>query len=314
MLEALYGHRLVFVTGKGGVGKSTLTAALGMHAAMTGRRTLVCETDTFSAMEPLLGVDRPVGHEPIRTAENLWACNIQSEQSLADLVHRFVPSARLARAAVSNRLARLFFRTAPSMYELSVLYRIKSLMDATDGGRPRYDTIIIDLPATGHAITFMGVPETANKVLRVGSVAEMSAELAAQLRDPKITDLVIVCIPEEMPVNESIELHKAAHEKLGLEAEVIFINMVRPSPVSEDRAEALEFLAEKFDTVPGPGGIGRLAEGAEIGLDWSRQDRQYIEKLHRGIKGAKFVEVPYIYRNESDVDLIRRIAAHLNTQ
>lgn len=314
MLEALYDHRLVFVTGKGGVGKSSLTAALGMHAAMTGRRALVCETDTFSAMEPLLGVDRPVGHEPVKAAENLWACNIQSEQSLADLVHRFVPSARIAKAAVSNRLARLFFRTAPSMYELSVLYRIKSLMDAKEGGRHKYDTIIVDLPATGHAITFLGVPETANKVLRVGSVAEMSAELAAQLRDPKITDLVIVCIPEEMPVNESIELHEAAHDKLGLQAEVIFINMVRPSPVPKDGLKALEFLADTFEDVPGPGGIGRLAEGGEIGMVWNRQDRQYIQKLHDGIEGANFIEVPYIYSNETDVDLIRRIADHLNAQ
>jgi arsenite/tail-anchored protein-transporting ATPase len=312
MLEALYAHRLVFVTGKGGVGKSTLTAALGMHAARTGRRTLVCETDTFSAMEPLLGVDRPVGHEPVAAGPNLWACNIQSEQSLADLVHRFVPSARIAKAAVSNRLARLFFRTAPSMYELSVLYRIKSLMDAREGGRPKYDTIVIDLPATGHAITFLGVPETANKVLRVGSVAEMSAELAAQLRDPEITDMVIVCIPEEMPVNESIELHRAAHEKLGLNVEAIFINMVRPAPVPEEGAAALEFLAEIYDDKPGPGGVGVLAEGGELGLDWSRQDRMYIEKLHEGIQGANFVEVPYIYRNESDVDLIRRIADHLD--
>ncbi len=312
MLDALYAHRLVFVTGKGGVGKSTLTAALGMHAARSGRRTLVCETDTFSAMEPLLAVGRPVGHQPVVAAQNLWACNIQSEQSLADLVHRFVPSARLAKAAVSNRLARLFFRTAPSMYELSVLYRIKSLMDERDGDGPRYDTIIIDLPATGHAITFLSVPETANKVLRVGSVAEMSAELAAQLRDPNITDLVIVCIPEEMPVNESIELHKAAHDKLGLLAETIFINMVRPAPVPEDGRAALEFLADKFEDEPGPGGIGVLAEGGELGLDWSRQDREYIGKLHRGIQGANFIEVPYIYRNESDVDLIRRIADHLN--
>jgi anion-transporting ArsA/GET3 family ATPase len=141
----------------------------------------------------------------------------------------------------------------------------------------------------------------------------MARELAENLRDPEITDLVIVSLPEEMPVNESIELHASAREKLGLTAEVIIVNMVRPSPVSGDGKRALEFLAAEIDE-NGNCGVARLVQGGEIGLGWNMQDRTYIDKLRSGIPDAEFVEVPFVFDSESDQDLIHRIAKHLSAQ
>ncbi len=307
MLSRLFQRRLIFVTGKGGVGKSSVTAAMGLLASQQGRRVLVCEMDVFSAMDPLLGGGGRVGHEPLEVSPGLSVCNIDRSQALVTLVSRFVPSRRISRTLVTNKVTRLFFETAPGVGVLSLLHQVRRLMH-----EPEHELILVDLPSTGHAITFLRVPEVLHKMLRKGGVAEMAGRLAQDLRDPEVTALVVVSLPEEMPVNETIELHQVAREKLGMSTELVIVNMVRPSPVSAQQREALEFLAERVERggVQPPGGVARLVEGGEIGLGWNKQDRRYVERLHSALQehGVHFVEVPYVYETDREQGLVQRIA------
>ena len=263
MLQQLYDHRLVFVTGKGGVGKSSCTAAMALQAARSGKKVLICEIDAISAIGPLLGADKPVVHEPAELAPGVHACNIDGDLALAATLLRFVPSRRVARALVVNKVTRLFFHTAPSAIEISIFYRMKHLLD--HGG---YDLVLVDLPATGHAISFLAVPQSMHKLLRVGSLAEMSGELAQAIRDPQHTALAVVALPEEMPVNETIELQELARKKLGLSAEVVLVNMVRQAPISADRREALAWMAARVKEAGSEAapGLAELVRAAVAGL------------------------------------------------
>lgn len=308
MIEKLYENRLIFVTGKGGVGKSTVTAAVGLALARQGRRTLVLETDTFSAMEDLFEF-KSTGLQPVKLQANLWASNLLAEDCFLATLRRYVPSERIARAIINNRVARIFFEAAPSVNEITILDQIRVFFEDTlPDGRPRYDHILVDLPASGHAVTFLNVPETMNGMMRgVGPIAKMSEKVDKVIKDKRTTAIIAVCLPEEMPVNETIELADKLKDVIGRPLTCAMVNMVNRAPLDEDQREV--FQALRTDICPDEerrastladgvsehiDPIVRLVEGNALALGWHDRDQHYLKVLHDRLK-EPIVEIPIFF-------------------
>ncbi|RAL21665.1 hypothetical protein DL240_12475 [Lujinxingia litoralis] len=323
MLDPLLDKRLIFVTGKGGVGKSTVTAALGKALASTGRRTLVLETDTFSAMEDLYGYQGK-GLTPTEISPTLSAANLTAEDCFVATLTRFVPGERVARAVINNRVARVFFKAAPSVNEVTILDQIRVFYEAEDAGKPRYDHIIVDLPASGHAVTFLNVPATMNGMMRgIGPIAKMTAQVAELVNDASLTAIVAVCLPEEMPVNETIELATNLRQVLGRPLTLALANMVHRAPLHDDdrplfdalltrvRAESPRTSSLLFDEEPTDerDALARLVEGNALALGWHDRDQRYLGELRQRVN-VPVVELPIFYEG-AGTDVVNRVADQL---
>ncbi|MFH1808952.1 MAG: ArsA-related P-loop ATPase, partial [Pseudomonadota bacterium] len=205
---------LILVTGKGGVGKSTVVAALAMLAARHRRGAVAVEIAARPHLDQLLQADA-----------RIELCNIDLERSLPRVLGRMLHLPAIVGVALNNRVLRLFVRTSPAVVETIYLDEIYELVQQN---AKRDRPVIVDLPATGHAVTLLDTPSSVRRMLRVGPVAAKAALIEALLLNPQRCELVVVALPEELPVNETIELVQRARE-LGLSSRTVVVNQV---PVS----------------------------------------------------------------------------------
>lgn len=302
MWDRLLKKRLVFVTGKGGVGKSTASAALASAFAEQGRRTLVVETDTFSAMTEMLGVTAPPSTTPHRVSERLDVVNLSAAECLVSTLTRFLPSERIVRAITQNRVTEAFFKSAPAVSEFVLLDQIQLYVDEMETSG--YDHVIVDLPASGHAVTFLNVPKTLHDMMRGrGPIAKRAVEIHQQIQKQKETAIVAVCLPEEMPVNETVELAGAIRDTLGRGLDLVIANMVHDSPIEPTQRAAFGAVRRRVhgETEPAEAlaeddmdGLGRLIAGSALALDWTERDRHYLGVLADKLD-VEIVEVPVFY-------------------
>ena len=315
MLHDLLDKRLIFITGKGGVGKSTATAGLGLALSRKGKRVLIVETDTYSAMADLFSLTLSDSNiEKVKQFDGLEVVNLYAEDALVHAIKQFVPSDRVARSVIGNRVARVFFKAAPSVNEFSILNMVRYYLDKTRGTRPYYDHVIVDLPASGHAVPFFNVPKPLNGMVRVGRFAQICQELADQIEDTRQTAILAVCLPEEMPVNETIELSEAIEENLKRELSMIMLNMVHERPFDQTHDEVFGALrkvtpAQKPEELANAGALSRVIQGNALALDWYERDLIYIDLL--GQKTASpIIEIPMFYEKEG-LRVIERVADFL---
>lgn len=318
MLDSLDDKRLIFVTGKGGVGKSTTTAALAAALAARGKRVLVVETDTYSSMAEMLGA-KANGIVPIEARDGVWAVNLTARECLVSTLGRFLPSERIVRAVTSNRVAETFFESAPSVSEFVLLDQIQLYVEtaATQG----FDHVLVDLPASGHAVTFLSVPQTLNGMMRgLGPIAKRAEAITAGIVDQRRTAIIAVCLPEEMPVNETIELSVALQKHLGRGLDLAVVNMVHRAPIDGTSRAPFHALRKRMSNGVEPAevlagdtadALSRLVAGNALALDWYDRDMRYLGLLETRL-GADVVEVPMIYEID-DTLLVNRVAAHLES-
>jgi anion-transporting ArsA/GET3 family ATPase len=215
---------LILVTGKGGTGKSTLSAAIAALAARRRGRALAVDLSV---------APRQASLAPSGAAVDVAAVN--AETALPGALGRLLHIPGLAARLLGNRLLRLFIRTSPAVREMLVLDEIASLVEARS---PLGCPVVVDLPASGHALSFLDTPRAVRRVLRVGPLAHIAARVEKLVLDPRRTALVVVALPEELPVNETIELCRRA-AALGLDNRVVIVNQVPPPPFVDGDTELL---------------------------------------------------------------------------
>jgi anion-transporting ArsA/GET3 family ATPase len=225
---ALLDKRLVVVTGKGGVGKTTVAAALGLLAARRGRRTVVCEVAQQERLAGLFGA-REVGHDEPELAPGLFAVSVEPERAMHEWLRYQLRSGALAGLLGHSRLFHYLTAAAPGVTELVTMGKVWDLAQPERRTRGAcFDTVIMDAPATGHALALLRAPRTYANVARVGPIARQATRIDAFLRDDSATGVLSVALPEEMPVNETVDLERRLADDLGLSVDRIVANAVLP--------------------------------------------------------------------------------------
>ena len=242
-METLLQKKLVLVTGKGGVGKSTCGLALAVAAARSGKKVLFCDLAARAALPTLLEVGA-LGTSPERPKPSelpmLWAVHLSVPSAIRDYFEEVLPHKRLVQIATGNKVLTRLWKAAPSFNEMVLLHSISHLVDGTHKRcSETFDLVIVDMPASGHAVTMLGVPQGITRIARFGTIATLAVKLKALLDNRRDTAIAVVTLPEELPVNESIQLVGKLQKEVGLDTEQIIINSICAGELSADEASLL---------------------------------------------------------------------------
>jgi anion-transporting ArsA/GET3 family ATPase len=230
-LSGLAGARLLLVSGKGGVGKTAVAAALAARAGAAGRRVLLVSTDGRGDAAALFG--RPdQGYEETQLAPGLKGLTAEFDSLLEDFVRTIAPVGFVASRILSSATFRYFTRATPGLPDLLLLGKIRELVCVK---KPRFDLVVVDAPATGHAVSLLSMPRTVLATVPAGPIHKVAADLDALFSGARQALLVVVAEPAEFAAREAEELVDAARETAGLETALLVVNRIGRS----GRAETL---------------------------------------------------------------------------
>ena len=291
-MPALLDKRLVVVTGKGGVGKTTVAAALGLLAARQGRRTVVCEVAQQERLAALFGA-RDVGHGELELAPGLFSVSVQPERAMHEWLRHQLKSGALAGLLGHSRLFGYLTAAAPGVTELVTVGKVWDLaqVERRTGGSP-FDLVIMDAPATGHALALLRAPRTYANIARVGPIARQAASIDAFLRDSSATGVLSVALPEEMPVNETVDLEQRLADDLGMEVGQVVANGVLPARFTAADARRLRSLDGQGTKAAQAAVTSALVEhGRAAG------QQEQLERLRAEVR-APVTTLPYLFEPE----------------
>jgi len=241
-VNALLAKDLVVVTGKGGAGKTTVAAALGLAAAARGRRVVVAEVAARDELARALGGHGAAPFVEHELAPGLHHVSIDPQLALEEYLVDQLPARALAEVLVRSRLFSYLAAATPGLRELLTMGKVWELAQAerrTPGASP-YDLVVLDAPATGHGLALLEAPRTFADAARVGPVSRQGRTIHGMLTDPTRTGVVAVAAPEELAVNEALSLRDALPDRLGLELDRVVLNAALPDRLTASEAEALE--------------------------------------------------------------------------
>jgi anion-transporting ArsA/GET3 family ATPase len=237
---ALADKRFLIVTGKGGVGKTTVCAAEALALAAAGKRVLICMCNAKERLSTMLG-SQLVGSKVVSVAANVWAVNMDPEVALEEYGLMMLKSRALYKLLFDNKYVRTFFRAVPGMAEWSMLGKAWfHTTELDDDGTRRFDVVILDAPATGHGLDMLRVPKVITEVVPAGLLRRDADRAWEMFQDPKRSAVVLVTLPEELPTTETIELARALRDDLKLPIGKVVVNMVLPPLFSKAERAALE--------------------------------------------------------------------------
>ena len=242
-MAALKDRRFLIVTGKGGVGKTTVAAAHAVAHAQSGKRVLVAMCNAKERLSAMLGCDL-IGADVMRAAPGIWAVNMAPEQALEEYGALALNSKMLYSVLFDNKYVRTFFRAVPGLQEWALLGKAwwHTTETLADGSR-KYDVVILDAPATGHGLDMLRVPKVIVDIVPPGLLRRDAERAWNMFRDPDATGVVLVTLPEEMPTTETLELARALTGELDLPIAQVVVNCVLPPLFSIQERATLEAAA-----------------------------------------------------------------------
>lgn len=305
-------RQLLFVTGKGGVGKTSVAAALAELAAEQGKRTLICEMDGKGALAAAFDV-APFEFAAREVIANLWGMEMNTEDSLREYLRLFVRVPLLGRIGPIAHMLDFVADAAPGVKEILAVGKL-----TYEAKEDHYDLVIVDAEASGHIVAQVGAPRAIRELVQVGPVRDQTGWMIDVLEDPVRTGIVIVTTPEEMPVTETIELRERIARDTGVAVVAVIANRVLPALFSERQAAVFA----KLDA-PGPRAklvaaagqaVDTVFEAAALTEARRRIGAGHLDRLRADLGTIPLLIIPELFLRAPGRRVVNQIAAAIKDE
>lgn len=304
---SLFDKRMILVVGKGGVGRSTVAAAIADRCARAGRKTLLFEVNANDRFGNYF--DKPtVGIEISQLAPNLFAVNATPASALEEYGLMILRWKSVYEMVFENRVTKAFLRAIPGLDDYALLGKAWYHTTETTRGRAVWDTVVFDMPASGHASSMLRVPWVIEETVPEGPLTRTARGVKELLTDPALTSAVLVTLAEEMPVNEAVEL-EAKMTALGIVPQHVIANQVFPDhfPAGSPVAKVLDELIAAAPSAPPLEGV---TTHASLSRDRRALNARYLDELARRAK-APMVELPMLFTQRLETSHIQALGQRL---
>ena len=312
-MSTLLFPQVQFVVGKGGVGKTTLSAALALSAVRHGRRVLLVEMEPGGRVAAFLRMSEAPTYAARQSPSGVWAMAVEGRSSLEEYLSLIVPVRRVLSAVFHSKVYQYFVAAAPGLKELMAVGKVWFEAERVrEDGERAWDVIIVDAPATGHSLQYLRMPGAARETFGPGLVRREATRVEALLRDPKRTAIHLVTTAEEMPVMETIEAYTALTQDLHLPAGFLAVNRVHRGTAP---AAVVEQLRRGGSTLPAPERriVEEVARRATEENGWAAINRTQIERLHAAVPLPTLV-LPMVLTEEFGSGDVARLSELLDAQ
>jgi anion-transporting ArsA/GET3 family ATPase len=305
--------RLVFVTGKGGVGKTTVAAGLSQLAAEHGKRVLVCEVDAKGDVTSLFEAT-PTDFTPREIAPGVWSMSMDTEASLREYLKLHLRIPVVGRIGPLAKAFDFVATAAPGVQEILTVGKL-----CWEVREAHYDIVVVDAPASGHVIGQLAAPQAINDLVKVGLIRGQTDWMLDILSDPHKTGLVAVCTPEEMPVNETLELVTRVREETTVRTSAVIVNRVLPELFSQPEERIFEQLrepeVEAMLSERAGGTVTPVLEAARLAVTLRRTRSVHLQRLQAGLpEGLPVLLLPYLFARSFGARTTRQVAHALGEE
>ncbi|MCL4448955.1 MAG: ArsA family ATPase [Actinobacteria bacterium] len=312
-MSDLLERKLVFITGKGGVGKTTVSAALALLAAQKGKKVLVCEVDAKGDLASFFEVDELVFKER-QVSAGLWAMSMDTEASLREYLKLFLKIPLVGRIGPLAKAFDFVATAAPGVKEILIVGKF-----CWEVKENSYDMVIVDAAATGHIVGQLAAPQAINNLVKVGLIRSQTDWMLDILSDPSKTGLCIVATPEEMPIAETLELVNAMGEQTTVDLIAVIVNKVLPELFTKREedifeslcvAKAIKALNELLD-----GDVTSVLEGASLAVKMRRSRTSHLKRLRQELpEQYPIYYLPYMFRRTEGLRATHQIVTALSEE
>jgi len=290
---------VIFVTGKGGVGKTTVSAALGVHLAATKQKTLLVETDSTGRLGAIFDVVN-LGSEPAELERRLWAVRLQPRVLLEEYFRSFLRIPLLSRGLLSSRSFNALTAAAPGISEFLLLQKLLHWLEPGWRVRRAFDVIIVDGPASGHALKLLGTPRTIASLVPGGPIGGVARRALALLADHRRSSVVVVALPEELAVTEALETYEVLANDLALHVTRPVLNRTFPR----------RFAAHDIDELASDRGDDPVLHAARFQVGRRRETERHLARLRRALSQTP-VALPMLFGEELTLSELPRLGSAL---
>jgi anion-transporting ArsA/GET3 family ATPase len=297
-------RRFVVVSGKGGVGRTTVTAALARVAARRGKRVLVAQMNAHERLGALFGRPGPIGPEVVSVAPGIDAVNMTPRTALHEYGVMVLKLEALYRAVFENRAVRGFLSAVPGLDAYAMLGKAWFHTTVQDGRRPRHDLVLVDGPASGHVVPMLKIPSAILEAVPKGPLTKDARAIGELIADPARAAFVVVTLPEELPARESSTLIRSVRGELGMAVGPLVVNGVPPAALDDP---ALVAVLERTEAATGDAALDATIAAIRAAAARRRDADEILERL-RTDPGLPMVELPRVAKAQLDPEDVERMA------
>lgn len=283
-LSELLGKRLILVSGKGGVGKTTVAVLLALWASSQKKKTLLVEMNSSDRIAPLFGLDT-VGHKETPVAPNISLINLNPKSCFEEYVLQRIRFKSIYKTFFNNKFVENFLNAVPGLNDalmLGKIYELERQFKNKTTEELEYDLVIVDAPATGHGLSALEVPNVLKSAVKIGPLHSHANSILEMLGDHDKTAFCLVTLAEEMPVSESIEYIDSLKQKTKLNFGPAFINAVYPE-------------GSRIKLNPCPNDLQDLIAFHELTNSRHELNQTYINVLRQKLSRFDFITMPYLF-------------------